>query len=59
VQAARRHDPPRRHADQDYPPGNRSHRRLFAEMVGRVLKDLEERSLVQVKGKTMVVYGTR
>ncbi len=29
------------------------------EMVGRVLKDLEERSLVQVKGKTMVVYGTR
>ncbi|MND88648.1 Cyclic AMP receptor-like protein [compost metagenome] len=29
------------------------------EMVGRVLKDLEERSLVHVKGKTMVVYGTR
>jgi CRP/FNR family cyclic AMP-dependent transcriptional regulator len=29
------------------------------EMVGRVLKDLEERSLVNVKGKTMVVYGTR
>ncbi len=29
------------------------------EMVGRVLKDLEERSLVQVKGKTMVVHGTR
>ncbi|MDE1168730.1 MAG: cAMP-activated global transcriptional regulator CRP [Pseudomonas sp.] len=29
------------------------------EMVGRVLKDLEERNLVDVKGKTMVVYGTR
>ncbi|SEE67692.1 cAMP-activated global transcriptional regulator CRP [Pseudomonas coleopterorum] len=29
------------------------------EMVGRVLKDLEERSVVHVKGKTMVVYGTR
>lgn len=29
------------------------------EMVGRVLKDLEDRGLVQVKGKTMVVYGTR
>lgn len=29
------------------------------EMVGRVLKDLEERSLVSVKGKTMVVFGTR
>ncbi|MNH24769.1 Cyclic AMP receptor-like protein [compost metagenome] len=29
------------------------------EMVGRVLKDLEERSLVHVKGKTMVVFGTR
>lgn len=29
------------------------------EMVGRVLKDLEEQSLVSVKGKTMVVYGTR
>ncbi len=29
------------------------------EMVGRVLKDLEERSLVNVKGKTMVVFGTR
>lgn len=29
------------------------------EMVGRVLKDLEERNLVSVKGKTMVVYGTR
>ncbi len=29
------------------------------EMVGRVLKDLEEQGLVDVKGKTMVVYGTR
>lgn len=29
------------------------------EMVGRVLKDLEEQGLVNVKGKTMVVYGTR
>ena len=29
------------------------------EMVGRVLKDLEEEGLVQVKGKTMVVLGTR
>jgi CRP/FNR family cyclic AMP-dependent transcriptional regulator len=29
------------------------------EMVGRVLKDLEERNLVWVKGKTVVVYGTR
>ncbi|KZZ44268.1 transcriptional regulator Crp, partial [Thalassolituus sp. HI0120] len=29
------------------------------EMVGRVLKDLEEQGLVSVKGKTMVVYGTR
>ncbi|KPB19474.1 cAMP-activated global transcriptional regulator CRP [Pseudomonas amygdali] len=29
------------------------------EMVGRVLKALEEQSLVNVKGKTMVVYGTR
>ncbi|AMA44446.1 cAMP-activated global transcriptional regulator CRP [Pseudomonas monteilii] len=29
------------------------------EMVGRVLKDLEERNLVQVKGKTMVVLGAR
>ena len=29
------------------------------EMVGRVLKDLEERNLVHVKGKTMVVFGTR
>ncbi|MCK1790952.1 cAMP-activated global transcriptional regulator CRP [Pseudomonas violetae] len=29
------------------------------EMVGRVLKDLEERNLVNVKGKTMVIFGTR
>jgi CRP/FNR family cyclic AMP-dependent transcriptional regulator len=29
------------------------------EMVGRVLKNLEEQALVSVKGKTMVVFGTR
>ncbi|MEQ3697186.1 MAG: cAMP-activated global transcriptional regulator CRP [Pseudomonadales bacterium] len=29
------------------------------EMVGRVLKNLEEQELVSVSGKTMVVYGTR
>ena len=29
------------------------------EMVGRVLKDLEERELVSVAAKTMVVFGTR
>ncbi len=29
------------------------------EMVGRVLKSLEEQGLVAVSGKTMVVYGTR
>ncbi|HEX4869804.1 MAG TPA: cAMP-activated global transcriptional regulator CRP [Moraxellaceae bacterium] len=29
------------------------------EMVGRVLKSLEEQGLISVKGKTMVVYGTR
>jgi CRP/FNR family cyclic AMP-dependent transcriptional regulator len=29
------------------------------EMVGRVLKTLEDQGLVMVKGKTMVVYGTR
>lgn len=29
------------------------------EMVGRVLKNLEEQGLVDVKGKTMVVHGTR
>ena len=29
------------------------------EMVGRVLKTLSDQGLVSVKGKTMVVYGTR
>ncbi len=29
------------------------------EMVGRVLKNLEEQSLISVKGKTIVVFGTR
>ncbi|TDQ34666.1 cAMP-activated global transcriptional regulator CRP [Thiopseudomonas denitrificans] len=29
------------------------------EMVGRVLKELEERELIYVKGKTIVVFGTR
>ena len=29
------------------------------EMVGRVLKTLEDQGLVSVKGKTMVVHGTR
>ena len=29
------------------------------EMVGRVLKSLEDQGLVNVKGKTMVVYGAR
>ena len=29
------------------------------EMVGRVLKTLVEQGLVSVKGKTMVVFGTR
>ena len=29
------------------------------EMVGRVLKDLEERELVSVAGKTIVAFGTR
>lgn len=29
------------------------------EMVGRVLKSLEEQGLIDVKGKTMVVFGTR
>jgi len=28
-------------------------------MGGRVLKELEEQNLVSVKGKTMVVFGTR
>ena len=29
------------------------------EMAGRVLKNLEEQGLINVKGKTIVVYGTR
>lgn len=29
------------------------------EMAGRVLKNLEEQGLIDVKGKTIVVYGTR
>jgi CRP/FNR family cyclic AMP-dependent transcriptional regulator len=29
------------------------------EMVGRVLKDLEEKHLISVSGKTIVVFGTR
>ena len=29
------------------------------EMVGRVLKDLEEREMIHARGKTMVIYGTR
>jgi len=29
------------------------------EMAGRVLKDLEDRGLINVHGKTIVVYGTR
>ena len=29
------------------------------EMVGRVLKSMEEQGLIEVKGKTIVVYGTR
>lgn len=29
------------------------------EMVGRVLKSMEEQELISAKGKTMVVYGTR
>lgn len=29
------------------------------EMAGRVLKDLEDRGLIEVHGKTIVVYGTR
>ncbi len=29
------------------------------EMVGRVLKSLEEQGLIHVKGKTMVIFGTR
>lgn len=29
------------------------------EMVGRVLKSMEEQGLISAKGKTMVIYGTR
>jgi len=29
------------------------------EMVGRVLKDLEEQEMIRARGKTMVIYGTR
>ena len=29
------------------------------EMVGRVLKSMEEQELINVKGKTIVVFGTR
>ena len=29
------------------------------EMVGRVLKSLEDQGLISVKGKTMVIFGTR
>ena len=29
------------------------------EMVGRVLKNMEEQELISAKGKTMVIYGTR
>lgn len=29
------------------------------EMVGRVLKDLEDQGLIQAHGKTMVIHGTR
>ena len=29
------------------------------EMAGRVLKELEDQKLIEVKGKTIVVYGTR
>jgi CRP/FNR family cyclic AMP-dependent transcriptional regulator len=29
------------------------------EMVGRVLKNLEEQGLITAKGKTMVVFDTR
>ncbi len=29
------------------------------EMVGRVLKELEDRRLIHARGKTMVIYGTR
>ncbi|HMX99498.1 MAG TPA: helix-turn-helix domain-containing protein, partial [Agitococcus sp.] len=29
------------------------------EMVGRVLKSLEDQGLISVKGKTMVIFGAR
>ena len=29
------------------------------EMVGRVLKELEDRGLIHARGKTMVIFGTR
>lgn len=29
------------------------------EMVGRVLKDLEDKNLIHVRGKTMVIFGAR
>ncbi len=29
------------------------------EMVGRVLKDIEKQGLIEVSGKTVIVYGTR
>jgi CRP/FNR family cyclic AMP-dependent transcriptional regulator len=29
------------------------------EMVGRILKDLQAQGLVEVSGKTIVIYGTR
>ncbi|HEC00049.1 MAG TPA: transcriptional regulator Crp, partial [Thiotrichales bacterium] len=29
------------------------------EMVGRVLKNLEEQGLITARGKTIVVFGTR
>lgn len=32
---------------------------LTGELAGRVLKTLEEQGLIDVKGKTIVVYGTR
>jgi CRP/FNR family cyclic AMP-dependent transcriptional regulator len=58
VQAARRDDSSGWHANQS----DQEIGRIVGcsrEMVGRVLKDLEERNLVSVKGKTMVVFGTR
>jgi CRP/FNR family cyclic AMP-dependent transcriptional regulator len=29
------------------------------EMAGRVLKELEDQGLIEVHGKTIVIYGTR